>query len=76
MSEVKEEKIESGDMPKPGSTKVTIDVPSNKYDVLNNIKDATGKSIRALVSEGVDLIILKNEILLEESAKTAAEKAT
>lgn len=57
------------------SSKVTIDVPFEEYELLKVIKDETGKSIRSLVSEGVPLIILANEDVLSNAADTAKERA-
>jgi len=62
-------------MKKLVSSKVTIDVPLEEYELLKVIKDETGKSIRALVSEGVPLVILTNEDVLSNAADTAGEKA-
>jgi hypothetical protein len=62
-------------MKKLVSSKVTVDVPFEEYELLKIIKDETGKSIRALVSEGVPLIILANEGVLSNAADTAGEKA-
>lgn len=62
-------------MKKLVSSKVTIDVPFEEYELLKVIKDETGKSIRALVSEGVPLVILVNEDVLKNAADTAGQKA-
>lgn len=67
-------------MIKGPSKKVTIDVPSDKYEILKQIADETETSIRGLVRDGVDLVILNNEPLLLEMAsrikKDANEKST
>lgn len=63
-------------MPKTsGSIKVTVDVPADEYRILNKIKDETGKSIRALVRDGVPLIILKNAEIIEKSKNDAINEA-
>jgi len=62
-------------MPKTTSSKVTIDVPADLYKLLTKIKGETGKSIRSLVSEGLPLVILKYEDVLEESKKEALIEA-
>lgn len=62
-------------MPKKTSSKVTIDVPADLYKLLTKIKGETGKSIRSLVSEGLPLVILEYEDVLEESKKEALIEA-
>jgi len=62
-------------MPKTTSSKVTIDVPADLYKLLTKIKGETGKSIRSLVSEGLPLVILKYEDVLEKSKKEALIEA-
>lgn len=61
-------------MAKEGSKKVTIDVPIEKYELLEEIKNAGGiNSIRAGVTEGVDLVILDHKELLEENIVTRVD---
>lgn len=62
-------------MEKLVSTKVTVDIPPEEYNLLNIIKDETGKSIRALVSEGVPLVLIANEGILQDAADAAGQKA-
>lgn len=71
-----ENKIEgNGSMPKTSSSKVTVDVPADLYRLLNKIKDETGKSIRALVSEGIPLVILEYAEIIEKSKDDAITEA-
>ncbi len=66
--------IEENIMAKEGSKKVTIDVPIEKYELLEEIKNAGGiNSIRAGVTEGVDLVILDHKDLLEENIVTRVD---
>lgn len=62
-------------MKKLVSTKVTVDIPPEEYNLLSIIKDETGKSIRSLVSEGVPLVLAANEGILQDAADTAGQKA-
>ena len=61
----KEENNKSEIMKKIGTTKVTVDVPTDQYKLLIKLKERTGKSIKAIVSEGVELAILEYKELLE-----------
>jgi hypothetical protein len=55
-------------MANEGSKKVTIDVPIEKYALLEEIKNSGEiNSIRAGVTEGVDLVILAHKEVLEEN---------
>lgn len=55
-------------MTNKGSKKVTIDVPLEEYELLEEIKRLGGiRSIRAGVSEGVQLVILAHEDVLKEN---------
>lgn len=70
----------AGDLRSPGemtigSKRVTIDVPDNKYEILKQIAEEKSSSIRALVREGVDLIILDNRSLLNEMAERSQKEA-
>ena len=58
-----------------GSRKVTIDIPIEEYQLLEQIKDATGKSIRALVREGVPIVILNHEKILIENKQEMISRA-
>lgn len=69
----------SSDMPKVPTKKVTIDVPIPEYETLKELADEKGTSIRGLVREGADLIIIENRDLLikmaEQSTEAAKEKS-
>ena len=62
-------------MPKGISKKVTVDVPENEYKLLTKIKEETGKSIKALVTEGVSLVILENAEIIEKHKLDAVVEA-
>lgn len=69
--------VEETIMVNEGSKKVTIDVPMEKYALLEEIKNAGEiNSIRAGVTEGVDLVILAHKDLLEKNIKTLKEDIT
>lgn len=75
MSIKSEELMRIETMPKMTSSKVTIEVPADQYKLLYKIKQETGKSIRALVTEGVPLVILENEDIIEKSKDEAISEA-
>lgn len=61
---------------KKSATKVTIEVPKEKYVLLETLRE-TGevKSVRAGVSEGVDLVILKYADTLERTLENKVNEA-
>jgi len=64
-------------MPKDkNKVNTSIQVPSDKYALLERIKKETDRPISKLVVEGIDLIILKNENVLKESMRKAASEAS
>jgi hypothetical protein len=69
-----QEIVEEVIMANEGSRKVTIDVPMEKYALLEEIKNMGEiNSIRAGVTEGVDLVILAHRDLLEKNIKSLKE---
>jgi len=69
----------SSDMPKVPTKKVTIDVPIPEYETLKELAEEKGTSIRGLVREGVNFVILENKDLLmimaEKTNQEAKEKS-
>lgn len=63
------------DMSKIPTKKVTIDVPIPEYETLKDLADEKGTSIRGLVREGVNLIIVENNDLLITMAEKANKDA-
>ena len=55
--------------------KTNIRVPVEKYLLLKDIKDETGKPINALVVEGVDLLLIKYRDILDKAVERAEKKA-
>ena len=74
MTEAIEQRSNEG-MAKIPTKKVTIDVPDLEYDTLKELAEEKGTSIRGLVREGVDLVIIDNKELLTQMDKKTNEAA-
>ena len=74
MSEVISKRVNSDIMPKRDDAVNTgIKVPREKYELLEEIKKAERKPIKALVLEGIDLVLLKYEDVLTERVISRAD---
>jgi hypothetical protein len=74
MSEITSRKVNSDIMPKKDDAVNTgIRVPREKYELLEEIKKAERKPIKALVLEGIDLVLLKYEDILTERIISRAD---
>ncbi len=76
MSETKTVEIVTGDtMPQSAEVKTNVRVLSEKYELLKDIKSETGIPINALISEGIDLVLVKYEDELLKAVEKAQQKA-
>lgn len=73
MSVVVSKKLSCDLMPKKNDVNTSIGVPLEKYELLEEIKKVERKPIKALVLEGIDLILLKYEDVLTERVVTRAD---
>lgn len=73
MSVVVSKKVSCDLMPKKNEVNTSIGVPIEKYELLEEIKKEERKPIKALVLEGIDLVLLKYEDVLTERVITRAD---
>jgi len=68
--------IGATNMPKkPKMINTSVQIPEEKYTLLEKIKKETGTPISKQLLEGVDLLIIEKEELLNKSAEKATIEA-